>query len=85
MISGYADTSFLATIGSQTHTPGSPNPIVFEVAVHNTGGHYDPTTGIYTVPIDGTYEFIIHILSYNDFNIQAILVVDETRVSISHS
>ena len=39
---------------------------MFNVARLNTGGHYDPTTGIYTIPLDGTYEFIFHMWTYND-------------------
>ena len=62
---------------AQSHTPR-----VFDDAVLNSIGHYDSTTGIYKAPIDGTYEFIIHILSYNDFDIRTYLVVDGTRVSI---
>ena len=56
-VSGYSDTSFLATFNELYITP--TDPIVFDNAVLNTGGHYDPTTGIYTVPIDDTYEFIV--------------------------
>ena len=63
-----------------THTPTIP--IVFPIPLQNSGGHYDRTTGIYTVPIDGTYEIIVHILSYNDDSIAAFLVVDGTKVSI---
>ena len=40
-----------------------PNPIVFDEVRINPGGHYDPTTGIYTIPEDGTYEFYVHILN----------------------
>ena len=54
---GYGETVFLATIDSDTHVPEAPNPIVFDVAVLNTRGHTDPNTGIYTVPLDGTYGF----------------------------
>ena len=77
---GYADTTFLATMTQGIHTPS--DPIVFPISVQNTGGHYDPTTGIHTAPIDGSYEFIIHILGIDDFQIGAYLVVDDTRVSI---
>ena len=49
---GYSDTSFLATFDTNSVTPS--DPIVFNYPVENTGGHYDPTTGIYTVPISGT-------------------------------
>ena len=80
MTLGYVDTTFLATMGYGTHSPS--DPIVFDVAVQNTGGHYDPTSGIYTAPIDGTYEFIIHTVSANDWVIATYLVVDDTQVSI---
>ena len=56
------------------------DPIVFNYIVHNTGGNYDPTTGIYTVPIDGTYEIIFRIRAENDANVGAWLVVDGQRV-----
>ena len=79
MTPGYSDTVFLARIVESRHTPS--NPIVFDDAVLNTGGHYDPTTGIYTAPINGTYEFIVHIQSTNDYYIKAHLVVDNTEVS----
>ena len=80
MISGYSGLSFLATFDVGTLIPVN-NTIVFNYPVLNSGGHYDPTTGIYTVPLDGTYEFIFHILSFNDHNIVAYLVVDGTDVS----
>ena len=61
----------------------TPNdPIVFNYPVHNTGGHYDPNTGIYTVPIDGTYEFIFRFRSSNDASIGAYLVIDGDDVSL---
>ena len=71
---GYSDTSFLATFDAGTLTPS--DPIVFSYPVHNTGGHYDPTTGIYTVPLDGTYEIIFRIRAYEDSSVAAYLVVD---------
>ena len=75
----YSGTSFLATFDTNPVTPG--NPIVFNYPVHNTGGHYDPTTGIYTVPIDGAYDFTVHIWSYNDIDLGAFLTVDGDDVS----
>ena len=78
-LQGYSGTSFLATFDINPVTPGTP--IVFNDPVHNTGGHYDPTTGIYTTPIDGTYEFIVSIRSYNDITLAAWLTVDGTDVS----
>ena len=74
------DTSFLATISASTLTPS--DPIVFDDAILNTGGHYDPTTGIYTVPIDGTYEFIFHFYTYNEHSAAGYLEVDNDRVTV---
>ena len=76
--SGYYATSFLATFSVGSLTP--TNPIVFDVTRLNPGGHYDNTTGIYTVPIDGTYQVVFHIWSNGDAAIYPHLVVDGTRV-----
>ena len=58
------------------------NPIVFNYPVHNDGGHYDFTTGIYTVPIDGNYEFTFRFRAENDASLGAWLVVDGEDVSL---
>ena len=79
--SGYAGTTFLATITYGEHTPA--DPLVFPIPLQNSGGHYDRTTGIYTAPVDGTYEFIIHILSYNDFDCIAYLVAGSLEAAYS--
>ena len=81
--SGYSDTSFLATFDTSPVTP--TNPIVFNYAVLNPGNQYNSTTGIYTVPLDGTYEIIFQFQSYNDNMAPAFLVVDGVRVSIGHA
>ena len=78
---GYSGTSFLASFDAGTLTPG--DPIVFNYPVHNAGGHYDPTTGIYTVPLDGTYEFFFRIYGFEDNSIGAFLIVDDVQVGIS--
>ena len=77
---GYSDTSFFATF--ETSLVITSDPIVFNYPVHNTGGHYDPTTGIYTVPLGGTYEFIFHFWGFNDPTVGALLVVDGDAVSL---
>ena len=65
-----------------THPVLVSDPIVLNYPVHNTGGHYDPTTGIYTIPIDGTYEFIFRFRAFNDTVTGAWLVVDGNVVSL---
>ena len=57
----------MATVSVNIVTP-VPEPIVFDDAKINQGDHYDPTTGIYTVSLDGTYEFFAQIESYQDSN-----------------
>ena len=83
LYTGYSGTSFLATFDTTPLTP--ENPIVFNYAVHNTGGHYDPTTGIYTTPFDGSYEFMFCFRAENDATVGAFLVVDGEDVSLFHT
>ena len=78
MLIGYANTSFLATLDYDPGTPG--DPIIFNVDPLNPGGHYDATTGIYTVPLDGVYEFMLHILADDDQLMQAFIDVDGIAV-----
>ena len=77
---GYSDLSFLATFDTGTLTPG--DPIAFNYPIHNAGYHYDLTTGIYTVPLDGIYEFFFRIYGYEDNSIGAFLIVDNVQVGI---
>ena len=49
----------------------------------NPGGHYDNTTGIYTVPIDGIYEFNLNVRSNPDSDFGSYLVAD--GVDIAHA
>ena len=62
---GYADTTFLAAFTEDLVSPVS-DPIVFDFSIINPAGHYDPTTGIYTVPLNGTYEIIVQLQNDND-------------------
>ena len=81
---GYGDLTFLAGISAQTVSP-IPAPIVFDDAKINPGNHYDPTTGIYTVPLDGIYEFYAQIESYVDSNNDwaFYIVVDDEDITFT--
>ena len=65
---GYDNLTFLATIGTHFIRP-IPEPIVDK--------------GLYTAPLNGTYEFYVQILSYNDaFNDWGFdVVMDEEVIS----
>ena len=56
---------------------------MFDVTRLNPDEHYDNTTGIYTVPLDGIYEFTFHIWTDNDPLINPYLNIDGTRVKLS--
>ena len=80
-ILGYSDLTFLATF--DTISPAVTQPIIFNNAVLNPGGHYDNETGIYTVSIDGTYELIFNLASSADVEYRAHLNVDGTPVCVT--
>ena len=71
----------MATISENTVSPVL-DPIMFDETRINSGGHYDPTTGIYTVPQDGVYEFYVHILNgpNTDDRWGFRLVVDDAEI-----
>ena len=53
---------------------------MFNLALLNLGGHYDVTSGIYTVPLDGVYEFMNHMWAIEDAFIGAYIKVDSVTV-----
>ena len=71
-------TSFLATFSS--FNAAVTTPLVFDNALLNPGGHYNSGSGIYTVPLNGDYEFTIHLWSSNQYSIHPYLVVNGNRV-----
>ena len=75
----YADTTFLATINAGTISP-VPNPIIFNETRYNPGGHYDPQTGIYTVPLDGLYAIAATLRSYPDNDYAVRIVADGSPI-----
>nr|XP_057935316.1 inner ear-specific collagen [Doryrhamphus excisus] len=44
--------------------PPPNTPVVFGYVVYNVQGSYDPTSGLYTAPINGTYVFSYHLTVY---------------------
>lgn len=77
---GYAETQFLATIDAQMLTP-VPDPILFNETRINPGGHFDTSTGIYTVPLDGVYQFYVNVWGHEDDDFAFYLEVDEIDVA----
>ena len=58
-VSGYNNGTFLAIL--EANVGDCSGYIVFPDDRINPGGHYDATTGEYTVPYDGVYQFTGHL------------------------
>merc|ERR1712170_146584 len=56
-------TRFSASLSS--NVKGNTNQIKFDTVSMNVGGGYDPNTGIFTAPNDGTYYFSAQVYKYN--------------------
>lgn len=52
-------SAFAAGLSSSYPPPNAP--VVFSQVLYNVQGGYDPRTGIYTAPINGTYVFSYHL------------------------
>ena len=61
------------------------NPLVFDTVRIDGGENYNPGTGIYTVPVNGFYEFYVHIYVDDDasFNWAFYIQVDGTFITDS--
>ncbi|XP_061181413.1 uncharacterized protein LOC133189975 isoform X1 [Saccostrea echinata] len=55
--------------------------LVFPKIIFNTGGGYDPTTGMFTTPVDGHYVFFVSVQSYGTNEIRMDIVLNgESKV-----
>lgn len=52
-------SAFAAGLASSYPPPNAP--VVFANILYNVQGSYDPTSGIYTAPVNGTYVFSYHL------------------------
>ena len=55
-----ADTLFLATIAAETIPISDEEPIIFDTAPINRGGHYNTVLGAYIAPYHGYYQLVFH-------------------------
>ncbi|XP_036393526.1 inner ear-specific collagen [Megalops cyprinoides] len=56
-------SAFSAALGSNFPPPNLP--VAFTHVLHNIQGHYDPITGIYMAPVNGTYVFSYHLAVFS--------------------
>ena len=60
-----ADISFAVTPSNQV-TYSNGHILKFDKILNNNGNAYNPTTGTFTAPFNGTYEFSIVMLNANN-------------------
>ena len=60
-------------------------PIVFGSVLTNIGHYYNNTTGVFYVPVDGTYQFFVNILSEADNSIETELVLNGNQIAEIYS
>ncbi len=53
-----AQYMFFATISESSLPVSSGDVIVWDLALINPGGHFNTSTGCYTAPIDGYYQWV---------------------------
>ncbi|KAK3089821.1 hypothetical protein FSP39_006789 [Pinctada imbricata] len=73
IVSQSAMVSFSTYKRTTLQTTRNKERIIFEEVRSNNGGGYDNSTGIFTVPIDGTYYFFVSILTTSPGEFQLTL------------
>ena len=61
------------TSGSSTWNSGT---LVFDVVILNLGNGYNPSTGVFTSPVAGTYVFYVTAIEYNKQYLYADIVLN---------
>lgn len=81
-------------VGLKTSFPPPNAPVVFATVFYNFQWSYDPDTGLYTAPVNGTYVFSYHLTVYDRVlkvglfhNFMPIVKTTETKMlgTTSHS
>ena len=80
LFADYSDTTFM--VAFEEESVSVTNPLTFNRTLVNPGNHYDASTGVYTVPVDGIYEFVLHVFGYGDVFFGAFISVDGQLVSV---
>lgn len=68
-----------------TPFPGDVGIVVFNKVLLNDGGHYDPKTGIFTVPTDGRYLVTAVLSAQRGHPLEAVLSVSNRSIQMLDS
>ena len=79
IFAGYKSAGFLAYLSKYVRGDASKY-IHFDKEAYDFGDNYDPATGVYTVPYNGTY--LIHARVYSvDYSANHVITVDDDWVT----
>lgn len=84
---GFPETEigFSASVSNHVKGLAAHQTIVFGSVVSNFGDYYNNTTGVFYVPVPGTYLFYVNILSESGNSIETQLVVDGNTIASIYS
>ncbi|XP_068093325.1 EMILIN-2 [Hyperolius riggenbachi] len=82
-----ATAAVLSFSAGLTHQPSTFDSglILFDKVLVNDGNHYDPTTGIFTAPIEGRYLITAVLTPEQEHYVEAVLSVSNAVVSKLHT
>jgi hypothetical protein len=66
---------YIVSNGGQTDYTTN-DVIIFNTARHNTGGHYNTSTGRFTAPVAGRYLFTLNVYAYPNYTAAILLTIN---------
>eukprot|EP00105_Crassostrea_gigas_P040123 XP_019924271.1 PREDICTED: complement C1q-like protein 3 [Crassostrea gigas] len=72
----HRQVAFTAGIAQNVLGDESRTDIIYRDVITNLGGGYNPTNGVFTAPVSGTYVFFTTVVSWDDGNISTDIVLN---------
>ncbi|XP_033744519.1 complement C1q tumor necrosis factor-related protein 2-like [Pecten maximus] len=75
------ETAFSAQMNNTIEHLNLHQTVIFESVILNEGRSYDNLTGVFTCPVEGVYYFSVSLLSWENEDIETLLVVNGRRLA----